>query len=279
MSPFDAVVHAMTTMATGGYSTSDGSIGAFSPAAQYTACLFMVLASVPFVALLQFATGQPLELLRDRQVQTYLLWMGTAIALIFVYRMIREGGLAEETLRMSMLHVISFMTGTGYGAADVLTWGPMAFAILFFVGAIGGCTGSTGCSIKIFRYQILMRGVLQAVRRVHMPNRITPITYDGRRVDDEVLNSVILMFTMFMFTFFGLAIALSLTGLSYMTSITAAWTAIFNIGPAFGDIVSATGSVENLPATAKWLMIGGMFLGRLEIVAVIVLIMPAFWRK
>ncbi|MDR9426537.1 MAG: TrkH family potassium uptake protein [Salibaculum sp.] len=278
MSIFDAVAHALTTVSTGGFSTTDKSIGGFPPAVQYASVIFMILASIPFIRMFQLAIGQPGPILRDPQIRTYLIWLAYATALVVIYRALREDTPFEEVLRFSLVNIVSFFSGTGYGTGDVTTWGPFAFMVLFMVGAIGGCTGSTGCSIKVFRYQILLRSLLVSIRKVHSPNRVARISYGGQPVETNVLDSVILMFTVFMVTFFLLIVGLSMTGLSFLSSVTAAWTAIFNVGPAFGSIITDSGSLERLPEAAKWQMIFGMYLGRLEIVSVIVVLLPRFWR-
>lgn len=278
MNTFEAFVHAMTTMSTGGFSTTDDSFAAFSPGAQYVGALFMVLASVPFVRLFQFVVGQPKPLFQDRQVRAYLVWLAYATLLVAAHRMWQDGEVSEEVFRNSLFNVVSIFSGTGYGDGDLLAWGPFPFMVVFLVGAIGGCTGSTGCSLKVFRYQILLRSFAARIRKLYAPSRVTVVTYSGTRVTEDVLNSIILMFTLFMLTFFVIAVGISLTGMPFLPSVTGAWTAVFNVGPAFGAEVTASGSLENFPETAKWLMTLGMFLGRLEIVAAAVLLLPSFWR-
>lgn len=279
MAPFDALVHALTTVSTGGFSTSDQSFAAFPALTQYAAILFMILASIPFIRLFQAVNGTLRPLWSDPQIRTYLAWLGYAAGLIVLFRVVVNGEAGEETLRSTLFNVVSFFSGTGYGSADVTAWGSFPFIVLFLVGAIGGCTGSTGCSIKVFRYQILLRSIVMQIRAIHMPRRVLQVRYGGRQVDEQIIDSIILMFTLFSATFLLLAIGISMTGLPFLSAITAAWTAIFNVGPAFGPDVSPSGSLEGFPDAAKWMMIVGMFLGRLELVAVIVLFMPRFWRS
>jgi trk system potassium uptake protein TrkH len=279
MGAFDATMHALTTVSTGGFSTSDQSFGAFPAAPQYACVIFMILASLPFVRMMQGVQGNMRPILHDSQVQTYLRWIFYAITLVVIYDVAVNGRLDEASVRARIFNMVSFFSGTGFGSADVTAWGAFPFVILIAVGAIGGCTGSTGCSIKIFRYQLMLRALGQQARRIFQPSSVMVLRHDGRRVEDDVLQSVMLLFTCYVLSLGFFAVALELTGLTVMESITGAWTAIFNIGPAFGDRVGPTGAIMKFPDAAKALMIFAMLLGRLEVLAVIVLLVPTFWRS
>ena len=278
MTAFDATAHALTTVSTGGFSTTDQSFSAFSGAPQYASVLFMVLASMPFVRLMQMLNGDVRPFFKDAQARAYVRWVLYAVAIVVAYETWITGTISEETVRLRLFNVVSLFSGTGYSDGDVTAWGAMPFVVLIIVGAIGGCTSSTGCSIKIFRYQLLLAAVRNQTRQIFSPHRIMALRYQGRRVEDDVLRSVMVLFTVFIL-FFGLfSVALELTGLTMIESITGAWTAIFNVGPAFGPGVGPTGAVSAFPPEAKWIMITAMLMGRLELVAVLVLILPAFWR-
>jgi trk system potassium uptake protein TrkH len=278
MGAFDATVHAFTTVSTGGFSTSDSSFGAFPAAPQYACVVFMILASLPFVRMMQGVQGDPGPLWHDSQVRTYLRWIGYAVLLVAGYEIAVTGHIDEAGLRLRLFNTVSLFSGTGYDDGDVTAWGSFPFVILIAVGAIGGCTGSTGCSIKIFRYQIMLRALGQQARRIFHPSIVLVLRHEGRRVEDEVLQSVMLLFTVYILSLGVFSVALELTGLSLIESVTGAWTAIFNVGPAFGPSVGATGSLQAFPETAKALMILAMLMGRLEILAVLVLLLPRFWR-
>lgn len=278
MGAFDATVHALTTVATGGFSTRDASFASYSAGVQYACVVFMILATLPFVRLMQGTQGHLRPLWQDSQVRTYLRWIGYAVALVVAYDIVQSGWLDEAGLRARIFNTVSIFSGTGYGDGDVMAWGSFPFVILIAVGAIGGCTGSTGCAIKIFRYQLMLRALGQQARRIFHPSSVMVLRHEGRRVEDEVLQSVMLLFTVYILSLGVFSVALELTGLTLIESVSGAWTAIFNIGPAFGPSVSATGSVHAFPATAKALMILAMLIGRLEILAVLVLLLPRFWR-
>jgi len=278
MSAFDAINHALTTIATGGYSTRDTSFAEYSPAAQYVGVVGMWLAGLPFIRYIQLVNGEVQPLFKDMQVRAYFRWTLYAIGMIVVYRLATEGGALEPIVRESAFNLVSLFSGTGYGSADVSAWGDFPLLVVVVAGLIGACTASTGCSIKVFRYLVLFEAIKVQLRELIHPSRVAPIHLQGRRVEDEVITSVVVLFTAFVLGLGLLAIGLSLTGLELRTAITAAWTAICNIGPAFGPEVGETGAVAGFPDTAKWMMMLGMLMGRLEMVAVLVLLLPRFWR-
>lgn len=279
MNAFDATVHSFATVSSGGFSSYDASFATFPGAPQYAAVVFMILATLPFVRMMQGVQGHFEPLWRDTQVRTYLRWLIYAFVLVAAYDLLTNGRFTEQSLRARLFNIVSIFSGTGFGDGDVMAWGFFPFVVLIVVGAIGGCTGSTGCSIKIFRYQLMLRALLQQARRIFNPSSVMILRHEGRRVEDEVLQSVMLLFTSYILLFGVFSVALELTGLTMLESVTAAWTAIFNVGPAFGESVGPTGSVSAFPTTAKAVMILAMLMGRLELLAVIVLMLPAFWRS
>lgn len=278
MTPFDALMHALTTMSTGGMSNYNASFGAYIGPNEYAASVFMILAAMPFVRFVQVLKGDPLPLWRDPQARAFLRWHAYAIGLILAYRLIRHEADFWPSLREITFNVVSAFSGTGFGSTDVTQWGHMAFVVLIVVGLIGGCTNSTGCSVKVFRYQILFQAVRAQIRRMHSPHRIYPVRYGGQVVEPDVINSVMAFFSIFILSFGLLIVALSLTGMDSFTAFTCAWTSIANVGMVWGPGLTSNGSVAQLPEVAKWLMIAGMFLGRLELLSVLVLLLPRFWR-
>ena len=281
MSAYDAGFHALATCSTGGFSNYDASFGAHDPGPQYAACVFMIAASVPFIRLVQMVHGQPAPLWRDPQVRAYLRWIAMATLAIMVWRALTgtapDSG--EALLRESLFNVISTFSGTGFGNGDVTAWGSFPLAVLIVCGLIGGCTGSTGCSMKVFRFLVLREAVRVQLQRMASPHRLLPLRYDGRLLGQDVLDSVVSFMALFTLCFGLLIVGLSLSGLAPRTALTAAWTSIANVGPVWGPEVSANGAVDGFNGFAKWLMIAGMFLGRLELVSVLVLFLPGFWRS
>jgi len=278
LSVFDATNHALTTVSTGGFSTHDASFSGFSPAAQYSSVVFMFLASVPFVRLMQGLRGDLVPFFRDSQVRAYIRWTAYAVGVVVFYQMVETGDFSEAAFRNRLFNVVSMFSGTGFGDGDVTAWGAGPFAVLMMIGAIGGCTGSTACSIKIFRYQILFSAIGMQLKRIFHPDRVVLLRHGGRRVAPDVLNSVMTLLTGYILLFGVFTVALELVGLPPIEALTGAWTSIFDIGPAFGETVGPTGAVDQFPGAAKWLMSLAMLVGRLEVVSVLVLILPAFWR-
>ncbi len=278
MDGFDAVNHALTTLSTGGFSTYDASFGAFQGPAEYVASVFMVLASLPFVRFVQFAAGTAQPLFRDSQVRTFLAIYAVLILVLTWYRMAVNGDLPEHSFREAMFNVTSIMTGTGYASVDYQLWGSFPVAMFFFLGLIGGCAGSTCCSIKVFRFQILFSSIRAQIRNIHSPHGVFIPRYEGRPIGDDVLYSVMAFFVMFVVSLGVIAVMLAMTGLDFITSVSGAGTAIANIGPGLGPIIGPSGNFATLNDSAKWILIFAMLLGRLELMVVFVLLTPRFWR-
>ena len=278
MGAFDASVHAMTTIATGGFANYDASFGAFGPAAEYVAILFMMLAALPFVRFVQFMSGDVTPIYRDSQIRVFF---GTAFALVILLTLWNLNGnllAGEEAIRKTMFNTVSLLTGTGYASADYMLWGGFAITVLFFTGLIGGCAGSTACSIKIFRYQLLFASIKVQLQRIRSPHGVFTPRYAGRAVGADVLSSVMSFFVFFIVTLGLIACALSLTGLELTTALSGAAAALANIGPGFGEQIGPAGNFSGLNATAKWILIAAMLIGRLELLAVYAILTIRFWR-
>lgn len=278
MNEFDAIVHAMTTLATGGMANSDASFGAYGAGAHYVGATFMLLAALPFVRFVQLTRGSARPLFRDRQVGVFLMTYGTIVLILSLYLAFHSGRLTEEDFREVVFNVSSILTGTGYASADYGSWGSFAVMMFFCIGLIGGCAGSTACSVKIFRYQLLLTSVRVQIRSLHAPHAVFVPRYEGRPVSREVLNSVMAFFLAFLLLMGLSAVALSMTGLDFITSVSGAATAMANIGPGLGPEIGPSGNFAGLPDSAKWILAITMLVGRLEIMTVLVLFTFAFWR-
>jgi trk system potassium uptake protein TrkH len=270
MSGFDAVTHAMTTIATGGFSTHDASVGYFnSPAIDATATMFMLIGGMPFVLYLQALRGAPLRLIRDSQVRWFLATVVIAVLSMWFYL---EGDLEGQVFKNFFrvaFNVVSVITGTGYSTEDYSAWGPFAVSVLFFLMFVGGCAGSTTCGIKIFRFQVLYATAKNQMYRLLQPHGVfIPVT-----------ESVMGFFFLYALAFAVIAMGLGLLGLDFLTAASGAATAISNVGPGLGPRIGPAGTFATLPDAAKWLLSFGMLLGRLELFTVLVLLLPSFWRK
>lgn len=278
MNAFDATVHALTTISTGGFANYDESFGHFSGHLEYVASVFMILAALPFVRYVQLINGQATPIWRDSQVRVFLLTIAILVAVITVSLTHVFPHHWSKSLREALFNVTSIISGTGYASVDYMSWGPFMISLFFFIGLIGGCAGSTACSIKIFRYQLLFASIKMQLRRIRSPNGVFLVRYDKRTVDEEVLSSVISFFMFFIVTLGLLAVALSLTGLDFITSLSGAATALSNVGPGLGPQIGPAGNFSGLNDTAKWLLTVGMLLGRLELLAVFAIFTVQFWR-
>lgn len=280
MSGFDAFFHALTACSTGGFSNYDASFAKYPGAPQIAASFFMIMAALPFIRMVQLARGTAAPLLQDVQVRAYLRWIFYVVSVIVIYRLIAGPDQHPlTTVGDTVFNVVSTASGTGFGAGDVTAWGHFPFALLIIIGLVGGCTGSTACSIKVFRFLVLFQAIKAQVRRMHSPHRVFSLQLEGRVLERDVVSSVMAFFTLFILTFGLLIVGLALTGLHPRTALTGAWTSIANVGPVWGPEVSANGAVDQFPTASKWLMIIGMFLGRLELLSVLVLFLPRFWRQ
>jgi trk system potassium uptake protein len=279
MSNFDAIVHALTTVSTGGMATTDASFAAFGAGIHYAAVVFMVLAALPFVRFVQLVAGSAQPLWRDTQVRTFFGLLSLFILVMTAWLWGREGELTELAFREAMFNIVSIMSGTGYASADYMQWGTFPVVMFFFIGLIGGCAGSTSCSVKVFRYQILFAAIKSQIRQIHSPHGVFTPRYDGRPIGDDVLNSVIAFFVAFVSLLGVTTLLLGLTGLDFITAMSGAATAIGNIGPGLGPEIGPAGNFANINDTAKWILAIAMFVGRLEVMVVLTILTVRFWRN
>ena len=275
---FDSIVHAMTTIATGGFANYDNSFSDLGAGAEYVGILFMLLASLPFVRYVQLVSGSGLPILKDSQVRAFLGTGLVVVSILFSWQFFQGNELAEPALRKAAFNGVSILTGTGYASTDYGLWGSFPVTLFFFIGLIGGCAGSTTCSIKIFRFQLLFASIRAQIQRIHSPNGVFEPKYNRRKVGSDVMSSVMAFFMMFLLSLAVLSVALGMTGLDMVTSITGAATALANVGPGLGPEIGPSGNFGGLNDSAKWLLSAGMLVGRLELMAVFVLFTANFWR-
>ncbi len=279
MPAFDAIAHAMTTIATGGFSTSDASMGAFTRyGADMAAVVFMLSGAIPFGVYMLMMRGDGLALFKDSQARAFLSLVAGLVIVVALYLAWSDRYSDGEALRLAAFNVVSIITGTGYATTDYGMWGAPMVALFFIVMFIGGCAGSTACGIKVFRFQVTAIAFSVYLREMVRPHAVAPMRYNGRPLTDETVYSVLSFIFLFFATFAGLAMALSAYGLDNLSAFSAAATAVANVGPGLGADIGPSGTFTDLPAGAKWLLSLGMLLGRLEMFTVLVLFSPAFWR-
>jgi trk system potassium uptake protein len=280
MTLFDAVNHAMTTVATGGYSTSDASFGHFvAPAIHWVAAVFMLLGALPFVVYVQMLRGDPGAVLRDQQITGFLRFVTVVVLALSLWLAWEHDVAPLEALRLVAFNVISVITTTGYASVDYTLWGPFAVVVFFYLMFVGGCSGSTSGAIKFFRSQIALRVLSRQMLTLVHPSGVFHLEYNGRVLSQDIVRSVVAFSFAFFSTIAVLALWLSFCGLDFLTSLSASVTAVTNVGPGLGDIVGPAGNFSTLPAAAKWALSFGMLLGRLEIMTLLVLFTRHFWRS
>ena len=278
MNTFDSITHSMTTIATGGFSNYNESIGFFNSfSIEISAMIFIILGSLPFIAYIKFLNGNRRIFFSDIQIRTFLKIILISILILSIYLFLDKS--SELNFRTVLFNVISILTGTGYVNAQFDNWG--GFPLIIFIGLmfIGGCAGSTTCGIKIFRFQILYSFFLIQLKKIIYPKGVFVLKYNQSPVEDKFTASIISFIYMYLVIFFVMTALLSLTGLDFITSISGAATSISNVGPGLGSTIGPNGNFSSLPDISKWILSFGMILGRLELFAILVLFLPSFWRN
>ncbi len=279
MNVFDAIIHAMTTISTGGYSSYDASFHKFDDIwIESVAIVGMILGSIPFLLYLKGVRIGPIFLVKDQQVRGFIRALCFFTLLLAVYQSLVLDDNFGAALRHSAFNVTSLMTGTGFVSTSYDRWGTFSVALAFLVMVIGGCSGSTSCGIKIFRFQVMFSALRHRIKTLIYPSGMFAQTYNGKAIPARVTSSVMSFFFLFVLIFFTLSLCLEFLGLDTLTAISAAASALANVGPGLGRIVGPDGNFSTLPDSAKWLLSIGMLLGRLELFAVLVLFTPSFWR-
>ncbi len=281
MTIFDSISHSMTTIATGGFSTHNESIGFFKNSnIEIVASIFIVLGSIPFISYLKFAQGNRKIFFKDVQIKGLIYLLIFSIIIMFLYLVFinYESNLLDK-IRISSFNVISILSGTGYVTDDFGLWGKFSLIFFLLLMFIGGCAGSTACGIKIFRLQMLLLFLKNQIKKLISPNSVIITKYNNQKISDEFINSVIIFIFMFLFIFLIIAMLLSISGLDFITSISGAASSISNVGPGLGEVIGPNGNYKEIPDVSKWILSAGMLLGRLELFAVLVLFFPSFWRS
>ena len=280
MSLFDSICHSMTTIATGGYSTQNNSIGHYDSLSIEIVIIFgMIIASLPFILFVKMYNNDIKSLFWDKQVKGFFFLLLVSIFIIAIWLNTKLNFNFIEALRVSAFNVISIITGTGYSTENFSKWGGFAIGLLFIFMLVGGCTGSTTGGIKIFRIQILFKVIIQQIQKVIRPHQIVKITYSKALIDDKTTLSILALIFLFIASVFIIAAILYFIGLDLLTAFSAAATSIAVVGPGLSEEIGPTGNFNSLPNQAKWVLSAAMIIGRLEFLAVLILIMPSFWKR
>ena len=278
MNSFDSLTHSMTTIATGGFSNYNESIGYFDNISiEIVSMIFIILGSLPFIAYIKFLNGNKSIFISDVQIKTFLKIIFFSVIILSIYLTFNDQ--LEFNFRLIFFNIISILTGTGYVNAQFDNWGGFSLVLFLILMFIGGCAGSTTCGVKIFRIQILFIFISNQLKKIIYPKGIFVMKYDQNPIDNKFIASVISFIFMYLIIFFIMSALLSLTGLDFITSISGAATSISNVGPGLGSIIGPNGNFSTLPEISKWILTVGMILGRLELFAILVLFLPSFWRN
>ncbi|MBP2238791.1 trk system potassium uptake protein TrkH [Sinorhizobium kostiense] len=279
MSTFDAVNHAMTTIATGGHSTKDASIGYYnSLPIEVVTIIFMISGALPLAFYAVFLLSRGKRSAIEGQIKPFLLILAAAILACTTWN-ISQGMSPPEALRLSAFNVTSIMTDTGFATADFSAWGSFAIGLFFVLYLVGGCAGSTAGAIKIFRWQILFVGTGRVLRGTLYPQAIVPVRFQGKSVDDVAISNVRNFFFLYIMTLLFMSLLVMATGLDYLSAISSVAQAMANAGPGLGPLVGPATNFAAIPDTAKWLIAFAMVIGRLELVTLLVVLQPWFWRR
>ena len=277
---FDSLTHSMTTIATGGFSNYNESIGHFNNIKiEIISMIFIILGSIPFIAYIKFLSGKKNIFYTDTQIKSFIKIIFYSIVILFFYLTIFNKSFSDVSLRSISFNVISILTGTGYVTQNFDNWGSFPLVYFLILMFIGGCAGSTACGIKIFRVQILYLFLKNQLKKIIYPRGIFVIKYDNNNVNEKFMASIIAFIYLYIIIFFIITAMLTLSGLDFTTSISGAATSISNVGPGLGELIGPNGNFSQLPDFSKWILSFGMILGRLELFAILVLFLPSFWIK
>ncbi len=280
MNFFDSLTHSMTTIATGGFSNYNQSIGFFESAKiEYVSIVFIILGSIPFISYIKFLSGNRKIVFKDEQIKLFFKLIFFSILILFIYLAIVNKSIFEIQLRAIIFNVVSILTGTGYVTKEFDQWGNFPLMFFLLLMFIGGCAGSTTCGIKVFRVHMLYFFLKNQLLKIIYPRAIINLKYNNDIVQDKLIASIISFIYLYIIIFFVISALLTLTGLNFITAVSGAASSISNVGPGLGNEIGPNSNYANLPAVSKWILSTGMILGRLEIFAILVIFLPSFWRN
>ena len=280
MSYFDSLTHSMTTIATGGFSNYNESIGYFNNALiELNAIIFIILGSIPFIAYIKYLNGDKKVFYNDAQITFFIKTIIISVIIIFVFLIFRNIESENFLLREVTFNVVSILTGTGYVTTNYSNWGGFPLIFFLILMFIGGCAGSTACGLKIFRIHILYKFFVMQLKKYIYPRGVFVLKYGDNVLNEKFISSIISFVFLYIIIFFIITALLSISGLDFITSVSGAATSISNVGPGLGGMIGPNGNFSLLPDFSKWVLTAGMILGRLELFAIIVLFIPSFWRR
>ena len=279
MTFFDAMAHSFTTISTGGFSTHNNSFAYFeNQNLLLIGIIFMIIGSLPFLVIAQTSINNFSNIIKDNQIRIFLIILILSISIIYFFaNKFIEGDVLKKTISVAF-NTISIISGTGYVSENFENWGNYASVLFLILMFIGGCAGSTTGGLKIFRIQILFKYISLHLKRMVQPHAVIASRFNGKIVTDSTYESVMSFFFLYIITFATSALLLSFSGLDFLTCISAAASAISNVGPGLGDVIGPEGNYSSLDGYSKVVLLFTMFLGRLEMLTILILFMPSFWK-
>ena len=280
MTAFDSLIHSMTTISTGGFSNHSLSFGYFNSfSLENISVIFMILGSIPFVIFIQFIHGQKMSILRDDQIKLFLFLLLSIILITSVWLKNYLNIDMFQAIRLATFNITSILTGTGYTSSNYNNWGGFGLIIILIIMFIGGCAGSTTGGIKIFRFQILFRGVRLQIKKLTQPHAVFLMRFNNKTVTENTYTSIISFFFIYVLLFIFSTVSLSFFGIDFLTAMSASASAISNVGPGIGEIIGPNGNYSSINDISKWILAVTMLVGRLEIFTILVLFSKNFWKK
>jgi trk system potassium uptake protein TrkH len=278
MTFYDAINHALTTMATGGFSTKNASMAHYdTPAIQYPIILFMFIAGTNYSVIYVSLRGKFNDVLKSDEFKTYLgLVVALSVSLMFVVHNVTDLSF-EKSFRDATFQVISIITTTGFVSADYTAWAPWVTVLFFVLLFLGACSGSTSGGIKIIRHLVFFKNSILEFKRLLHPNAIVPLRLNGATVRPRILTHILVFLLLYLILFVFGSMLVTMMGMDFLSAIGAVATSLGNVGPAIGS-VGPVNNFADVPQAAKWLLCGLMLLGRLELFTILVLFTPYFWR-
>lgn len=278
MSVFDALCHAFATMATGGYSTLNASVGGYDSAfINWVITFFMLLAGTNFALHYRFIKGDWAVYFRNKEFLFFMGMIGLSSAAIVIGLLV-SGTSPYRAVEDSVFQVVSIITTTGFGSADYEEWHFSSQVILFLLMFSGGCAGSTAGGIKVIRIYILLKFIFSEIVRLLHPHAITPVRIGRQVINRDVVTNVLGFFALFILLFSVGVIVMAGLGLDFPSAFGAVAASLGNIGPGLGS-VGPTDNYAHLPLFGKWFLSLLMLMGRLELFTVVILFSPSFWKK
>lgn len=279
MTPLDAIVNGFASIATGGFSPSDISFSKYSGVAEYAGGIFMILASLPYIRYVQLIGGSARPLLGDSQTRGYLKIIAVFVLAVTAWKVATSDMSLEPAFRESFFNLVSVASGTGFFSGSFSGWGGFSMIAAFVIGVIGGCSGSSSGGLTVFRAQVTVLAMVAQIKQIAMPSRVVTVKYAGRNVDDDVMSGIILFVTGYIFLIGVMTVAMAMVGVDLVSALFGVWTSIGNIGYGYGPLTLRTGTFVDYPDAAKWILIVVMLMGRLGMLAILVVVMPRFWRS